>query len=105
MIKIFNKKAFSLVEIIVAVAIASIIFLLVFNFGNDVFFFNSNAQKNLSAQTDARRMLKSIVDIVKESAKSLSICGEIAADTNFLPLLVGLGFENISVDLHSIPTV
>ena len=51
------------------------------------------------------RMLKSIVDIVKESAKPLSICGEIAADTNFLPLLVGLGFENISVDLHSIPTV
>ncbi len=70
MIKIFNKKAFSLVEIIVAVAIASIIFLLVFNFGNDVFSFNSNAQKNLSAQTDARRMLKSIVKELRKASPS-----------------------------------
>jgi prepilin-type N-terminal cleavage/methylation domain-containing protein len=81
-ISIFNKKGppasqaralragFTLVEIIVAVAIASVIFLAVFNFGNDIFSFNSNAQKNLSAQSDARRVLKSIVKELRSTSPS-----------------------------------
>lgn len=68
--KIFNKKAFSLPEIIVVVAIASIIFMAVFNFGEGIFSFNSNAQKNLSAQSGARRVLKSIVKELRSASPS-----------------------------------
>ncbi|OHA86959.1 MAG: hypothetical protein A3A96_03410 [Candidatus Zambryskibacteria bacterium RIFCSPLOWO2_01_FULL_39_39] len=68
--RIFNEKAFSLVEIVVAVAIASAIFITVFNFGNSIFSFNSNAQKNLSAQTDARRVLKNIVKELRSASPS-----------------------------------
>ncbi len=53
----------------------------------------------------ALQMLKSIVDIAKELHKPLNICGEIASDINLLPVLVGLGFDNLSIDLHSIPAV
>jgi prepilin-type N-terminal cleavage/methylation domain-containing protein len=58
---IFNKKGFSLAEIIVAIAIGSVIFMAVFYFGQDIFSFNSIAQSNLSAQSDARHVLKNIV--------------------------------------------
>jgi prepilin-type N-terminal cleavage/methylation domain-containing protein len=57
------NKGFSLVEILVVVAIAAAIFMAVFNFGVGIFSFNSNAQNNLTAQSDARRVLK---DIIKE---------------------------------------
>jgi len=50
------------------------------------------------------RMLKSMVETAKELNKPLSICGEIASDVHFLPLLVGLGFEHISIDFHTIPS-
>jgi prepilin-type N-terminal cleavage/methylation domain-containing protein len=69
MIKNFNK-AFSLVEMLVAAAIASAIFLAVFNFGASIFSFNSNAQANLSAQTDGRRVLKNIVKELRSSSPS-----------------------------------
>src|SRR3990167_8115972 len=68
--KIFNKKGFTLTEIIVVVAISSVIFIAVFNFGNSIFSFNSNAQKNLSAQTDARRVLKNIVKELRSASPS-----------------------------------
>ncbi|MEK7669285.1 MAG: prepilin-type N-terminal cleavage/methylation domain-containing protein [Patescibacteria group bacterium] len=64
------KKGFSLVEIIIVIAIATAIFLAVFNFGNSIFSFNSNAQKNLSAQTDARRVLKTIVRELRSASPS-----------------------------------
>jgi len=61
-------RGFSLVEIIVAVAIAAAIFLAIFNFGQDIFSFNSNAQKNLSAQSDARRVLKTITKELRSAS-------------------------------------
>ena len=51
------------------------------------------------------RMLKYIVDTAKRFEKKLSICGEMAADADFTPVLIGLGFEHISVDVHSLRTV
>lgn len=42
-------------------AIACAIFMAVFHFGDSIFSFNSSAQKNLSAQSDARHVLKTIV--------------------------------------------
>jgi type II secretory pathway pseudopilin PulG len=64
------KWGFSLVEIIIVVAITSAIFIAVFNFGNSIFSFNSNAQKNLSAQSDARRVLKNIVRELRSASQS-----------------------------------
>lgn len=51
------------------------------------------------------RMLKGLVETAREMGKSLNICGEIASDVRFLPLLVGLGFKHISVDSHAVPYV
>jgi len=53
----------------------------------------------------ALRMLKNTVNVARELKKSLNICGEIASDINFLPLLVGLGFEHISIDLNTVYAV
>ncbi len=51
----------SLVEMVVAVAIFGVIAIAVGNFGSSIFTFNSNAGENLSAQSDGRRTLKTIV--------------------------------------------
>jgi YHS domain-containing protein len=50
-------------------------------------------------------MIKSMVDTAKALKKPLSVCGEIAADPYFIPLLIGLGLNSISVDTHSVDTV
>lgn len=63
-----SKNGFSLAEIVVVVAIASAIFMAVFNFGAGIFSFNSEAQKNLSAQTDARRVLKVMVKELRSTS-------------------------------------
>lgn len=70
MIKNFNKKGFSLAEIIIVTAIALAIFVAVFNFGQSIFSFNSSSQKNLAAQSDARRVLKNIVRELRSASPS-----------------------------------
>jgi type II secretory pathway pseudopilin PulG len=70
MIQIFDKKGFSLVEILVALGISVGIFFAVFNFGNSIFSFNSNAQKNLNAQSDARKVLKDMVKELRSTSPS-----------------------------------
>ncbi len=49
------------------------------------------------------RALKEIKDRVKDTPVRISICGEIASDIQVLPLLVGLGYDNLSVNAPSIP--
>ncbi|MCU0415154.1 MAG: phosphoenolpyruvate--protein phosphotransferase [Ignavibacteriaceae bacterium] len=41
--------------------------------------------------------LKHIIDETKKSKKPVSLCGEMAADTLAMPLLVGLGFDSLSM--------
>jgi fructose-specific PTS system IIA-like component len=43
------------------------------------------------------RMLKQIVDCSKENNKRIGLCGEMGGQTKLLPLLVGLGLDEISV--------
>ncbi len=67
---------------------------------------NSNIAAGYRAQSPAfLRMLKSLVLAADSQAKPLSICGEIASSRNLLPLLVGIGFKDISVDIHALDQV
>jgi len=67
---------------------------------------DANLSRSYRAQDPAAlRMLKHLVDTAFEAGKSLSICGEIASDPQMLPLLVGLGFQDLSVDIRLLPQV
>ncbi len=49
------------------------------------------------------RMLAHIARVGVKKGKPVSICGEVGSDVSFLPVLVGLGFSALSVNVHSIP--
>jgi phosphotransferase system enzyme I (PtsI) len=51
------------------------------------------------------RVLKQIADAANGASKSLSICGEIAGDHWFTPLLVGLGYRELSMAPVFLPRV
>jgi len=51
----------------------------------------------------AIKILKNLADTAKQSGKSIGLCGEIAAYANFLPILLGIGFDMLSIDHHAIP--
>ncbi|TFH66067.1 MAG: phosphoenolpyruvate--protein phosphotransferase [Candidatus Zixiibacteriota bacterium] len=48
------------------------------------------------------RILRQLVEQTKTAGKRLSICGEIASEPSFLPILVGLGFEHLTVSASQI---
>ena len=43
------------------------------------------------------RLIKDIIDAGKSSGKPVSMCGEMAGDPRYLPLLVGMGLETFSM--------
>jgi phosphotransferase system enzyme I (PtsI) len=49
------------------------------------------------------RTIKTIVDDAKKSKKPVSLCGEMAADTLAIPILLGLGLESLSISATTIP--
>jgi len=49
------------------------------------------------------RTIKKIVDDARLAGKPVSLCGEMAADTLAMPLLVGLGLESLSISPATIP--
>ena len=49
------------------------------------------------------RTLKHIVDDEKKAKKPVSLCGEMAADTLAMPLLIGLGIESLSMSPSTVP--
>ncbi|OGN63029.1 MAG: phosphoenolpyruvate--protein phosphotransferase [Chlamydiae bacterium RIFCSPHIGHO2_12_FULL_49_11] len=51
------------------------------------------------------RMLKQIVDTIKPTGKSLTVCGEIASNRFFLPVLVGMGITSLSCSTRSVPYI
>lgn len=96
MIKNFDQRGFSLTEIIVVTAITGAIFLAVFNFGQNIFFFNSEAQKNLNAQSGARRVLKTLVkELRSASPSSLGAYPVVLASSTSL-----IFFSNIDDDVY-----
>lgn len=72
MIDKFLKKqnGFSLVEIVIVITITVVIFMAVFQFGQNIFSINTVATSNLSAQTDGRKVLKTMVKELRSSSPS-----------------------------------
>ncbi len=51
------------------------------------------------------RMLKHVADVAIENNVKLYMCGEMAAEPLFTPLLLGMGFDELSMNPQSIPVV
>lgn len=51
------------------------------------------------------RLLRGIAVAARRAGRDLSVCGEMAADPDFLVLLVGLGFRSLSITPAAIPLV
>ncbi len=51
------------------------------------------------------RALRQIVDSVHGQGKPVSICGELAGDPAAVILLIGMGFDSLSVSMSSLPKV
>ena len=49
------------------------------------------------------RSLKSIYQVTSEKKKPVTVCGEIAGDPHFLPLLLGLGLNSFSASVALLP--
>ena len=51
------------------------------------------------------RMIKHVVGVARDKGVKVSICGEMAAEPLYVPLLLGLGLDELSVNPQSIPAV
>jgi phosphotransferase system enzyme I (PtsI) len=50
-------------------------------------------------------MLKSLLSVVSRAGKDITICGEVAGDPVYVPLLVGLGYQKLSLNPLAINVV
>lgn len=51
------------------------------------------------------RSLAQIVAVARKHGKPISVCGEVAHQTDFLPFLIGIGVERLSVDPQFLPVI
>ncbi len=51
------------------------------------------------------RVLRELLEKAQKAGKTLTICGEIAGDPRIIPLLVGLGIEDISVNVGALQKI
>ncbi len=65
-----TNRGVGLVEMVVVVAIFSVISIAVWNFGAEIFNFNSTAGSNLTAQSEGRRVLKTMVKELRSVSPS-----------------------------------
>jgi len=94
MINLNFNKGVGLTEIIIVVAISAAIFTAIFQFGTSIFSFNTTSSATLSAQSDGRRVLKTIVKELRSASPS---------STGTYPVLVAATssitfFSNIDAD-------
>jgi len=60
---------------------------------------------NEGIQPAVLQLIKRVIDSAHLKGKTVAICGELAADLKAIPLLVGLGIDELSVNPSSIPSV
>jgi phosphotransferase system enzyme I (PtsI) len=51
------------------------------------------------------RMLKHVSDIAQKNNIKIHMCGEMASEPLYVPLLLAMGFDELSMNPQSIPTV
>ncbi|MGD2016363.1 MAG: phosphoenolpyruvate--protein phosphotransferase, partial [Desulfobacterales bacterium] len=51
------------------------------------------------------RMIKQVADVSKDKGIGLFMCGEMAATPHHIPLLLGMGFDELSMNPQSIPQI
>jgi len=51
------------------------------------------------------RLINNVVESAHKEGKDVSVCGEVASDVQALPFLIGLGVNELSVNLQAIQTV
>lgn len=51
------------------------------------------------------RLIKGVVDSAHDKGIPVSVCGEMASQLSCVPLLVGMGVDELSMNTHSIPKV
>ena len=51
------------------------------------------------------RMIKQVADVAKGKGIKIHICGEMAADPIYIPILLGLGLDELSMNPQSVPAV
>jgi len=49
------------------------------------------------------RSLKKVAEVANKQGLPVTVCGEIAGDPHFLPLLIGLGFDSFSASAAMVP--
>ncbi|MFV9645026.1 MAG: phosphoenolpyruvate--protein phosphotransferase [Desulfobacterales bacterium] len=51
------------------------------------------------------RVIKHVADVAREKGIKVSMCGEMASDPIYMPILLGLGLDELSMNPQSIPAV
>lgn len=51
------------------------------------------------------RMIKHVADVAKDKGINIFMCGEMAGDPIYVPILLGLGMDELSMNSQSIPAV
>ncbi len=51
------------------------------------------------------RLVKSVVDAAAADGTKVAVCGEVASDLAAVPVLIGLGVDELSVTPHAVPAV
>ncbi len=51
------------------------------------------------------RLIKGTVEMANEKGIPVSVCGETAGQLSFVPLLIGMGVNELSMNVHAIPKV
>jgi phosphotransferase system enzyme I (PtsI) len=51
------------------------------------------------------RLIKMVADVAKDKGIEVHMCGEMAAATHHIPLLLGLGLDELSMNPQSIPHI
>ena len=51
------------------------------------------------------RMIRQVAEAGRRAGKPVAVCGEIASDTRLVPILVGLGVNELSMTPTAVPIV
>ncbi|MGQ9638319.1 MAG: phosphoenolpyruvate--protein phosphotransferase, partial [Thermodesulfobacteriota bacterium] len=49
------------------------------------------------------RLIQTVTDVAKKANKPVTLCGEMAGNPQYIPLLVGLGLEDLSMNPYALP--